>query len=172
MKGDVSMGAVKSHVEGNTLVVERSFRASRELVFEAFSSPTHLESWWGPTGWKTEVRTFAFEPGGTWHYKMTCVDKNQGDYYGMESWGKSTFVEIKPHRKIVYTDAFSDADGNINSDFPVMTITNEFLDIPHGTLLVSRSEFSDVESLEKVVETGAVEGFASQLERLDAIVSR
>jgi len=76
------MEKVKSQVEGNTLVVERSFNAPRELVFEAFSTPAHLETWWGPTGWKTEIRTFEFEPGGTWHYCMTCVDKGQGDYYG------------------------------------------------------------------------------------------
>jgi len=53
-----------------------------------------------------------------------------------------------------------------------MTITNEFIDIPNGTLFISRSEFTDAESLQQVVEMGAVEGFSSQLERLDAIVSR
>ncbi|MCT4777276.1 MULTISPECIES: SRPBCC family protein [Exiguobacterium] len=166
------METLKSYVEGNTLVVERSFNAPRALVFEAFSTPAHLEAWWGPAGWKTEVRTFEFEPGGTWHYCMTCVDKEQGDYYGMESWGKSTFLEIDPHRKIVYTDAFSDADGHVNPELPVMTITNEFVDIPDGTLFISRSEFTDAESLQQVVDMGAVEGFASQLDRLDAIVSR
>ncbi|OGX79459.1 ATPase [Exiguobacterium sp. SH31] len=166
------MGTVKSHVEGTTLVVERSFKAPRELVFEAFSSPAHLEAWWGPAGWKTDIRTFEFEPGGTWHYCMTCVDKDQGDYFGMESWGKSTFLEIEPHARIVYTDAFSDEAGNVNPELPVMTITNDFVDIPDGTLLVSRSEFTDVAALKQVVEMGAVEGFSSQLDRLDAIVSR
>lgn len=166
------MEKVKSQVEGNTLIVERSFNAPRELVFEAFSSPSHLESWWGPAGWKTEIRTFEFEPGGTWHYKMTCVDKDQGDYYGMESWGKSTFIDIDPTERIVYTDAFSDADGHVNPDMPVMTITNEFIDIPGGTLFISRSEFPNEEALQQVVDMGAVEGFSSQLDRLDAIISR
>ncbi|MFN4214322.1 SRPBCC domain-containing protein [Exiguobacterium sp.] len=166
------MGTVKSHVEGNTLVVERSFNAPRELVFEAFSTPAHLEAWWGPAGWKTEIRTFEFEPGGTWHYGMTCVDPEQGDAFGMESWGKATYLEIVHHSRIVYVDAFADEAGNVNPDFPVMTITNEFLDIPGGTLLVSRSEFTDAEALKQVVELGAVEGFSSQLDRLDAIVSR
>ncbi|TCI36431.1 MULTISPECIES: SRPBCC domain-containing protein [Exiguobacterium] len=166
------MGTVKSHVEGKTLVVERSFKAPRELVFEAFSSPAHLEAWWGPAGWKTDIRTFEFEPGGTWHYCMTCVDEDQVDYVGMESWGKATFLEIDPHSRIVYLDAFADEAGNVNPDFPVMTITNEFIDIPDGTLLVSRSEFTDDAALKQVVEMGAVEGFSSQLDRLNAIVSR
>lgn len=166
------MGTVKSHVEGNTLIIERTFKAPRHLVFDAFSTPGHLEAWWGPAGWKTDVHTFEFQPGGIWHYCMTCIDQEQGDFYGMESWGKSTFVEIVPPSRIVYTDAFSDKDGNVNPELPTMTITNEFHSIPEGTLFISRSEFADPEALKQVVEMGAVEGFSSQLNRLDAIVSK
>ena len=103
---------------------------------------------------------------------MTCVDKEQGDFYGMESWGKSTFIDIDPYSQIVYTDAFSDADGHVNPDLPVMTITNEFLDTSEGTLFISRSEFPNEEALQQVVEMGAVEGFTSQLDRLEAIISQ
>ncbi len=79
------MSTVKSHVEGTTLITERLFKAPRQLVFEAFSTPAHLEKWWGPTGWDTKVYSFDFKPSGIWHYCMTCVDQNQGDFYGMES---------------------------------------------------------------------------------------
>ena len=166
------MSTVKSHVEGTTLIMERLFKAPRQLVFEAFSTPAHLEKWWGPSGWETKVYSFDFKPGGIWHYCMTCVDKEQGDFYGMESWGKSTFIDIDPYSRIVYTDAFSDADGHVNPDLPVMTITNEFLDTSEGTLFISRSEFPNEEALHQVVEMGAVEGFTSQLDRLEAIVSQ
>ncbi|WP_370149856.1 SRPBCC family protein [Exiguobacterium profundum] len=75
------MSTVKSHVEGTTLIAERLFKAPRQLVFEAFSTPAHLEKWWGPSGWETKVYSFDFKPGGIWHYCMTCVDKEQGDFY-------------------------------------------------------------------------------------------
>lgn len=166
------MSTVKSHVEGTTLIMERLFKAPRQLVFEAFSTPAHLEKWWGPAGWETKVYNFDFKPDGSWHYCMTCVDKNQGDFYGMESWGKATFIDIEPNSRIVYTDAFSDADGHVNPDLPVMTITNEFLDTPEGTLFISRSEFPNEEALQQVVDMGVVEGFTSQLDRLEAIVSQ
>lgn len=166
------MSTVKSHIKGTTLIMERLFKAPRQLVFEAFSTPAHLEKWWGPAGWETKVYSFDFKPGGIWHYCMTCVDKEQGDFYGMESWGKSTFIDIDPYSQIVYTDAFSDADGHVNPDLPVMTITNEFLDTSEGTLFISRSEFPNEEALQQVVEMGAVEGFTSQLDRLEAIVSQ
>ena len=91
------MSTVKSHIEGTTLIMERLFKAPRQLVFEAFSTPAHLEKWWGPSGWETKVYSFDFKPGGIWHYCMTCVDKEQGVFYGMESWGKSTFIDIDPY---------------------------------------------------------------------------
>ena len=53
-----------------------------------------------------------------------------------------------------------------------MTITNDFLDTSEGTLFISRSEFPNEEALQQVVEMGAVEGFTSQLDRLEAIVSQ
>ena len=62
--------------------------------------------------------------------------------------------------------------GHVNPDLPVMTITNEFLDTSEGTLFISRSEFPNEEALQQVVEMGAVEGFTSQLNRLEAIVSQ
>ena len=60
----------------------------------------------------------------------------------------------------------------LNPDLPVMTITNEFLDTSEGTLFISRSEFPNEEALQQVVEMGAVEGFTSQLDRLEAIISQ
>ncbi|WP_214829518.1 SRPBCC family protein [Exiguobacterium algae] len=166
------MSTVKSHVEGTTLVIERIFNAPRQLVFEAFSTPAHLEAWWGPAGWKTDVHAFEFKPGGIWHYCMTCIDKEQGDFYGMESWGKSTFIDIDPYARIVYTDAFSDASGHVNPDMPVMTITNEFVETPEGTLLISRSELPDEKTLKQIIDMGSIEGYSSQLDRLDAILSQ
>ncbi len=53
-----------------------------------------------------------------------------------------------------------------------MTITNEFLDTPKGTLFISRSEFPNEEALQQVVDMGAVEGYTSQLDRLEAIVTQ
>lgn len=37
-----------SKIEGRTLILERIFKAPRELVFKAFSEAEHLKHWWGP----------------------------------------------------------------------------------------------------------------------------
>ncbi|WP_191565664.1 SRPBCC family protein [Metabacillus idriensis] len=166
-KGIVNM---TSRVEGKELIMERTFNAPRELVFKAFSDSKHLASWWGPQGWKTKNKTFEFKPEGVWHYCMRCEDKNQGDFYGMESWGKATYKEIVVPEKIVYVDAFSDKDGSTSDQMPEMIITMLFDDKGELTKLTIRSQFSSEEELKKIVEIGVVEGMSSQFDCLDEIL--
>ncbi|WP_145945323.1 SRPBCC domain-containing protein, partial [Paenibacillus sp. IHBB 10380] len=97
-----------------------------------------------------------FRPGGVWHYCMKCVDQNQ-DEYGMESWNKTIYKEIVEPEKIVYTDYFSDEDGNINEAMPAPEVTMEFLDLGGETKLVSRSVFDSEESLQAVLDMGLLE---------------
>ena len=89
-----------TRVEGQVIVLERVFNAPRELVFKVFSDGEHLKQWWGPRGWEVTVSKMDFRPGGQWHYCMKCSDQNQGDFYGMESWGKSVYQEIEEPEKL------------------------------------------------------------------------
>ncbi|WP_188456433.1 SRPBCC domain-containing protein [Virgibacillus oceani] len=158
---------VTSYAEGRDLIMERTFDAPRELVFKVFTEPEHLEQWWGPEGWQTTVKKFELKPDGIWHYCMRCEDKDQGDFYGQESWGKSVYHEIVEPEKIVYTDMFSDAEGNTNENMPGIKITMTFIEQSGKTKIVTRSEFPSEEDLKKIMEMGVVEGTASQYECLD-----
>jgi uncharacterized protein YndB with AHSA1/START domain len=158
---------LKTKVEGQDLIIERIFHAPRHLVFQAFSKSEQLASWWGPKGWKTENREFTFEPNGVWHYGMRCDDQSQGDFYGMESWGKAVFREIVPLEKIVYVDSFSDEEGNKVENMPEMLITLTFVDQDDQTKLIMRNQFASIETLQQVMDMGVVEGVASQMTCLD-----
>ena len=57
-----------------TLQVERTIAAPRELVFEAFSDPEHLDVWWGPNGFVNETHEMDFSVGGLWRYTMYGPD--------------------------------------------------------------------------------------------------
>lgn len=161
-------GAMKSRVENDrVLVLERVFDAPRDLVFEMFKEAEHLRRWWGPRGWEVPICTVDFRPGGTWHYCMKCVDPNLGDFYGMESWGKAVYAEIDEPRKIVYTDYFSDAEGNTNADMPSTDVTMEFVDLDGRTKLVSRSEYASAEALETVMNMGMLQGITETWDRLE-----
>lgn len=156
---------------GNILVLERTFDAPRDLVFSMFKKPEHLKKWWGPRGWELPVCKIDFRPGGIWHYCMKCVDKNQGQYFGMESWGKAVFKNINEPERFSYTDYFSDAEGNENKDMPSTNATNEFKAEGNKTRLISRAEYVSAEALQTVMNMGMLQGITETWDRLDELVN-
>ncbi|MFC5468089.1 SRPBCC domain-containing protein [Cohnella suwonensis] len=154
-------------VEGNELILERVFNAPRELVFKAFSEAEHLKRWWGPRGWELTVCNVDFRPGGVWHYCMKCMDKNQGDFYGFESWGKGVYGEISAPESIVYVDYFSDAEGNELDVMPSARIAMTFEPFEGKTKLVSRAVYESAEALKKVIEMGMEQGITETWDRLE-----
>ncbi|MBM7553200.1 SRPBCC domain-containing protein [Thalassobacillus pellis] len=163
----MSTNELKSRVDGHVLILERNFNAPRDLVFKMFKEPDHLKHWWGPNGWELPVCHVDFRPGGTWHYCMKCMDQNQGEYYGMESWGKVIYREIIEPEMIAYTDYFSDADGNIDETMPSSENSLEFIDMNGKTKLVNRTEYESVEALHKVMDMGMLQGITETWNRLE-----
>ncbi|MFC5464870.1 SRPBCC domain-containing protein [Lederbergia graminis] len=162
----MAMNQLKSRVDGDkVLVLERIFNAPQELVFQMFKEPEHLKHWWGPAGWELPVCNIDFRPGGTWHYCMKCME--QGEYYGMESWGKAIYKDIVEPEMIHYTDYFSDADGNIDESLPASNNTVEFIDLDGTTKLVNRSEYVSAEELQKVLDMGMLHGITETWDRLE-----
>lgn len=166
-KGTNSVSVI---TEGEVLVMERIFNAPRELIFKAFSESVQLSNWWGPKGWRTENRTFEFKPNGIWHYCMRCTDENQGEFYGQLSWGKAVYHDIIVPEKIVYTDMFADKDGNAVNGMPEILVTMIFNELEGKTKLTIRSQFASIETLQQVMDMGVVQGFSSQLDRLDDLL--
>jgi len=154
-------------IEGRELTLERVFDAPRELVFKAFSEAEHLKHWWGPHGWTLTVCNVDFRPGGIWHYCMTCMDEKQGDFYGVESWGKAVYHEIVENEKINYTDYFSDAEGNETEGMPSSIISMIFEEHDGQTKLISKSQFASAEALQSVMDMGMEQGISETWDRLE-----
>lgn len=164
---------MSSKVENDqVLILERDFDAPRDLVFEMFKKPEHLKHWWGPAGWELPVCKVDFRRGGIWHYCMKCVDPNQGDFYGMEAWGKAIYKDIIEPEMIAYTDYFSDAEGNINEELPPSENTLEFVDLGGQTKLVNRAEFKSAEDLKTVMDMGMLEGITETWDRLEDYLNK
>lgn len=156
-----------SRVEaGRELVLERVFKAPRQLVFDAFSKAEHLKHWWGPRGWDLSFCTVDFRPGGAWHYCMKCVDPAQGDFYGMESWGLGIYEDIQAPARIVYTDYFSDAEARVNESMPPTLSTLIFEDVEGGTKVVNRATYASEEGLKTVLDMGMLQGVTQTWDRL------
>ena len=147
------------------VVIQRTFDAPRELVFKAWTDPKHLAQWWGPKGWTLPVCEIDFRPGGTWLY---CMRGPEGE----ESWGKAVYREIVMPERIVYVDAFADADGNVVEGMPQMLITVEFTELNGKTKITSRTEFASVAELEATLAMGVVEGATETWDRLEEYLAK
>ncbi len=54
------------------ITLERTYQASLEEVWEMWTTPEGIESWWGPDGFAVEVRKLDLRPGGELLYAMTA----------------------------------------------------------------------------------------------------
>ena len=162
---------VTKDLEAKTLTIERTFDAPKEKLWRAYADKEWFEKWWGPDGWDTTAKEFDFRVGGRLHYGMKCVDENQGEWFGQESWGVMEFESIDEPNKIIAKDLFSDADGKVNESMPESKFEIEFIDDSGQTRLVCRTIHATVEQLEQLVKMGMVEGFSSQLNKLEKLLA-
>ncbi|MGN8645113.1 SRPBCC family protein [Gracilibacillus sp. HCP3S3_G5_1] len=143
-------------VEGKEIIVKRVFKASRELVWKAWSQPEHLKNWWGPKGFSVTTSAFEMKPGGIWRFIMKGPD-------GVEYPNKITFQEIVKPERLVYTSA-DDIEGDPGEFQTIITLVEE----DNHTLLTQRMIFSSAEIREQVArEFGAIEGANQTLDRLE-----
>ncbi|MDF2461591.1 MAG: hypothetical protein K0S68_994 [Candidatus Saccharibacteria bacterium] len=151
--------------ETGELTISRVFNAPRDKVFKAWTSAEAIKQWWGPRTWPTVYCELDFNEGGKWHYAMQGPD-------GTKAWGLAIYKEIDEPSRIVYTDAFSDEDGNINHDLPVTTIEMTFEELPGGkTRIVSHAKYTP-EELQKVTAMGMEEGLAETWDRLEEYLAK
>ncbi|WP_042198018.1 SRPBCC domain-containing protein [Paenibacillus camerounensis] len=155
-----------SRLEDKSLFLEREFNAPRGLVFAAFSQAEHLKHWWGPRGWSLPVCHVDFRKGGVWHYCMKCEDKSQGEFYGMEAWGKAVYSELTPPESIIYTDYFCDEEGHVAEDLPATLVTLTFTETDSGTKVICRSDYETADELQKVLDMGMLQGITETWDKL------
>ena len=94
--------------EKNLFVIERSFPVSQERLFQACTRVEEMMQWFSAPGHKVIKAQQDFRVGGVYHYGTASPQ-------GQEMWGKVTYKEITPHRRLVYLQSFSDKDGGITS---------------------------------------------------------
>lgn len=162
---------VTKDTEHKTLSIERVFDAPKEKLWRAYADKAWFEKWWGPEGWETTAKTFDFKVGGKIHYGMKCVDKNQGEWYGQESWGLMEITALDEPNSLEANDSFSDATGAVSGDMPTQKFRVEFVDEGGKTRMISRSISESVEQMEQLLKLGMVEGFSSQLNRLEKLLA-
>lgn len=90
------------------LVITRTFDAPRERIWKAWTEPNEMKRWWGPKDFSAPSIMMDFRVDGKYLYCMRSAE-------GEDFWSTGKYKEIIPMEKIVSTDNFADAKGNIVS---------------------------------------------------------
>jgi len=162
---------ITKDLENKKLVIEYVANGTKDKVWKAYADKDWFEKWWGPEGWETTTKEFNFAPGGRVHYDMKCVDENQGEWFGQSSWGVMEIQKVDPENSFTYQDYFSDETGALNTEMPALVVTNEFFEEDGKTKIVSTSFADSADQIEQLIKMGMVEGFTSQLKKLDQLVA-
>jgi uncharacterized protein YndB with AHSA1/START domain len=150
--------AAPSATADREIVISRVIDAPRELVFEAFTQVRHLSRWWGPDGFTTTTRSFAFRVGGEWEFVMHGPDGT--DYQEWISW-----TEIVPPERIALRHGESRDDPNAFAS--VLTFASDGA----ATRIEMRTVFPTRERRDEAVEKfHAIEGGQQTLGNLAAYV--
>ena len=86
----------------STIRLHRVLRATPERVYRAFLDSDALAKWLPPNGFTCKVHHLDAKVSGT--YKMSFTNLTTGKSH---SFG-GTYLELKPHERIRYTDKFDD----------------------------------------------------------------
>lgn len=93
--------------ERRTLTLERTYDADLEDVWDLWTTAEGLESWWGPDGFRIEVRSLDLRPGGQLLYAMIADGPQQVAF--MKNAGMPlvqecliTYREIVPRTRLAY----------------------------------------------------------------------
>lgn len=95
-KGENLMTSNNGSTRPRELVLERTFTAPRDLVFNVWTTPEHLANWWGPKDYTNPVCELDLRVGGAIRIDMQSPE-------GVVIPSKGFFEEITPPERLVFT---------------------------------------------------------------------
>jgi uncharacterized protein YndB with AHSA1/START domain len=147
------------------IVVERTYRASLEDIWDLWTTKEGFESWWGPEGFRADVHVLEAREGGLLKYDMVADAPEV--IAAMEAAGQPTshptnsqFSAFKPRERLVITNTIDFLPGvpPYNADITVELFATGGEVRMVVTLDALHSEaFSNMQ----------LEGFTSQLRKLE-----
>ena len=131
------------------ILSSRVFDAPRELVWEAWTNPDHIQHWWGPNGFTNTFSEFDLRPGGYWRFVMHGPN-------GANFPNESVFVEIVKPECLVFD----------HTVFPKFRATIVFEDLGGKTRVIWRMLFETVSVFDQV-KAYAIPGNQENLDKLE-----
>ena len=157
----------KAHVElpsDREVKVTRSFKAPRELLYKAYTTPSLVQRWLlGPPGWTMPVCEMDVRAGGKYRWRWRSEkDGKEFGFYG-------TFREVEPPSRIVHMEYYDPGDigGNMGDG---ALITLELTEAQGVTTMTTLMDFGKREARDAAISTGMTEGMELSYQLLDRLL--
>jgi uncharacterized protein YndB with AHSA1/START domain len=98
-----------STISKDAVVIERTFDAPVDLIWQMWTQAEHFKKWYGPKGFTVPVAEMDMRVGGK---RLICMESPDGS---MKMWTTGEYTEIVPNERLVYTDSPADENGNVVS---------------------------------------------------------
>ena len=142
------------------IVISRVFNAPRDLVWNAWTDPAHIASWWGPRGFSAPPCEVDLRPGGEF---VVILDGPDGNKYPC----RGVFKEVVEKEKIVYDGPPNEPAGCGAGIPPNARVTVTFEErSPEATRLTIHTVLDSAESRAAAAAEGFVAGWNDSLDRL------
>jgi uncharacterized protein YndB with AHSA1/START domain len=91
----------------DSVVIDRTFAAPVEVIWQMWTVPEHFRSWYGPTGATVPVAKMDVRVGGS---RLVCMEVQTPDG-PRQMWFAGEYVEVVENERLVYTEAVADEHG-------------------------------------------------------------
>ena len=114
-----SANSIRTEPQDRVLVIERSFDAPREMVWDAFTKTDHLINWMGPRAYPAASFQADVRPGGKWRGVLRSTE-------GQQDLGQSgKYLEVERPSRLVYTFEWDKHDEQDETFETVITVLFE-----------------------------------------------
>jgi uncharacterized protein YndB with AHSA1/START domain len=135
------------------VVMTREVEAPRELVFDAWTTPEHVQQWMlGPSGWTMPVCEIDLRPGGAWRFVWGRAD-------GTEMEMRGEYREVTPPERLVSTESWG-------GDWPETINTVTLSEEDGKTTITQTVLYPSQEARDAALETGMKDGVSESFDRL------
>lgn len=148
-------------VSEDAIVIERTFNAPIDLIWQMWTQPEHFKNWYGPQGFTVPVYEMDVRVGGK---RLFCMETQTPDGT-MKMWLTGEYTEIVPKVRLVYTESMADEQGNVipppDDSYPGITEITVLLEDLGG-----RTKMTMTHTGVPASDDGATEGWVQAMNKM------
>jgi len=154
---------MSASVAERELVLTRLIDAAPQKVYRAWTEPELLKQWFAPLPYTTPVAELDVRAGGSNQITMRSPE-------GQDMPNAGVYLEVVPGKKLVFTDAYTEAW--VPSQKPFMTVTVTFEDEGGKTRYTARVLHWSVEDKKMHEAMGFEQGWGLCADQLAVVAGR